>query len=235
MPDPSPAALIVVAHGTTSPVGSATTRRIADAVAARRSDVEVDLCFLDIDSPDLAAALDRQRGPVIVVPLLLSTGYHVQTDIPAIVAGRPQVRVARHLGPHPLLARAMAERLAERLADVPGMVEGHRAAPTLMVAAGSSRSEARDEIERAGAMLAAELGCSVRVATMTDDLEVIMTEAERPDHVVPYLLAEGSFTDRLQDIAAGAIIAPPLGPHPAVASLVWTRYDEVASERPPEA
>src|SRR4051812_9619976 len=100
-----PARLLAVAHGTASPDGAATTARLLDAVRAARPDVAVDLCFLDVATPLLADALDER--PTVVVPVLLSTGYHVQTDIPATTAARPNVRVARHLGPDALLVDAL--------------------------------------------------------------------------------------------------------------------------------
>src|SRR4051812_47031522 len=104
--------LLVVAHGTASVAGAATTARLVDAVRAVRPPVEADLCFLDVASPRLSetlAAMDER--PTVVVPLLLSTGYHVQADIPSIVAPHLAVRVARHLGPHPLLVEALVDRL----------------------------------------------------------------------------------------------------------------------------
>src|SRR5438132_276944 len=81
-----------------------------------------------------AAALDATPGPTVVVPLLLSTGYHVLTDIPGIVSGRADVRVARHLGPDPRIADMLAERLADARRGTP--------ASTVLVGAGSSRPEA---------------------------------------------------------------------------------------------
>ncbi len=101
--------LLVVAHGTASAAGSATTARLVAAIAAARPQTAVEVCFLDVAAPRLRDALDDR--PTVVVPLLLSTGYHVQTDIPQAVAGRAHIRVAAHLGPDPLLADALADRL----------------------------------------------------------------------------------------------------------------------------
>src|SRR5690242_20109424 len=113
MPDSQPPRLLVVAHGTRSAAGSATTSEVVAAVARARPGLQVDLCFLDVVQPTLTQALDATAATTVVVPLLLSTGYHVRQDIPAAVSGRAQVRVARHLGPHPLLADALADRLTD--------------------------------------------------------------------------------------------------------------------------
>ena len=86
------ATLLVAAHGTRSAAGTATTRALVEAIAAQRPSVRVELCFLDVASPSLAEALDTLADvDVVIVPLLLSAGYHVRTDIPAVIAGRDRV------------------------------------------------------------------------------------------------------------------------------------------------
>jgi hypothetical protein len=150
--------LVVVAHGTASAAGSATTTQLAAAVRAVRPETAVDLCFLDVVAPRLADAIDSR--PAVVVPLLLSTGYHVQSDIPDAVARHPGTRVARHLGPHPLLVDALMDRLGPLAAD--GSVA--------LVGAGSSRPEAAAEIAATGRLLADRLGRPVSVLTLADDV-----------------------------------------------------------------
>jgi sirohydrochlorin ferrochelatase len=207
--------LLAVAHGTASPEGAATTARLVTAIAATRPAIRVDLCFLDVVSPRLPDALDER--PTVVVPLLLSTGYHVQTDIPAAVAGLPHVRVARHLGPHPLLVDALVDRLGQ----------GDRGAgSTVLIGAGSSRTEAAAELAATGELLAERLGRPVTVLTMADELPPAMAALPRPLEVATYLLAEGQFVTNLRAAAGGlAIVSDPLGVHPALVELVWRRYD----------
>ena len=205
--------LVVVAHGTASASGAATTRDLLGAVAAARPGTVVDLCFLDVVDPRLADVLDDR--PTVVVPLLLSTGYHVQTDIPAAVAPHPDVVVARHLGPDPLLV----DVLVDRLPPGPG--------PVVLVGAGSSRSAARAELIETARALGARLGLSVPVATMGDDLATVFADPAVPVRVATYLLAEGQFVTTLRAAAEGrGAVAPPLGVHPALVELVWRRYDE---------
>jgi sirohydrochlorin ferrochelatase len=212
-------ALLVVAHGTRSVAGSATTAQLVSAVASARPDVPVELCFLDVAAPSLPDTLARVATPSVVVPLLLSTGYHVLTDIPAAVAGRPDVRVARHLGPDPLLVDALVARLAAARAGRPRS--------TVLVGAGSSRAEAAAELAATGELLAARLGRPVPVLTMADDLRAGLVAQPGPVEVATYLLAEGQFVTTLRAAADGiATVADPIGVHAALVALVWARYDD---------
>jgi sirohydrochlorin ferrochelatase len=207
--------LLVVAHGTASPEGSATTSALLDAVRAARPGQVVDLCFLDVVSPRLPEVLDAR--PTVVVPLLLSTGYHVQTDIPAAVAAYPQARVARHLGPHPLLVDALVDRL--------GVIGANDS--VLLVGAGSSRPEAADELAETAQLLGGRVGRPVPVSTVGDDVRSRLVALPQPARVATYLLAEGQFVTTLRAAADGlARVAEPIGVHPALVQLVWQRYDE---------
>ncbi|WP_375477645.1 sirohydrochlorin chelatase [uncultured Jatrophihabitans sp.] len=214
--------LLVVAHGTASPVGIATTEGLVAALAAARPDFPVELCYLDVAEPRLPQVLDDR--PTIAVPLLLSTGYHAQADIPAACSPYPAVRVARHLGPHPLLVEALVDRLAESSPDP--------AASVVLAAAGSSRAEAATELAQTAQLLARRLGRPVETVTVADDLPAFFANRAHPLAVSTYLLAEGQFLSTLAGAVAavgavGSAVAPPLGVHPALVRLVWQRYDEV--------
>ena len=210
--------LLVAAHGTEVPAGAATTAALVDAVRETRPDLPVSLCFLDVAAPSLTEALDAARDPLVVLPLLLSTGYHVQTDIPAAVAGRPGVRVARHLGPDPLVVDALVDRLGPSTA-----------ATTALVGVGSSRPEARAELEEAARLLSVRIGRSVVALTLGQDVRAALQGLAPPVDVATYLLAEGRFVDRLRQAAAGlARVSEPIGVHPALVDLVLARYDEAA-------
>jgi sirohydrochlorin ferrochelatase len=207
--------LLAVAHGTASPEGSATTARLVDAIRAARLDVRVDLAFLDVAAPRLPDVLDDR--PTVLVPLLLSTGYHVQTDIPAAVAGYPQVRVAHHLGPDPLLADALLDRLPRGPAE----------RSVALVGAGSSRPEAADDLAGMAALLGRRIGSPVHISTLGEDVRAALAALPPPRQVATYLLTEGQFVISLRAAADGlAEVAEPLGVHPALVELVWQRYDE---------
>jgi sirohydrochlorin ferrochelatase len=207
--------LLAVAHGTASADGSATTGRLVDAIRTARPGTSVDLCFLDVVAPRLSDVLDDR--PTVVVPLLLSTGYHVQTDIPAAVADYPSVRVARHLGPDPLLVDVLLDRL-------PGEPAG---GSVVLVGAGSTRPQAADELVEMAALLGHRVGSAIPALTLGSDVRAELEKLVAPVRIATYLLAEGRFVTSLRAAADGvARVAEPLGVHPALVRLAWQRYDE---------
>ena len=211
--------LLLVAHGTASVPGTRMTEDLADLVRSLRPGTPVDLCYLDLVEPRLADALTAE--PTVVVPLLLSTGYHVESDIPAAVGDRPRVRIARHLGPDPLVVDAVADRVGAAAAGAgPGTV--------FLVGAGSRRLSARGELLAAAEQLGGRLGREVLVHTMADDLRAAFASAAAPITVATYLLTQGRFVDDIRAAAAGleVTVSEPVGAHAALARLVWQRYDE---------
>jgi sirohydrochlorin ferrochelatase len=200
--------LVAVAHGTRSRVGQQQIRDLVDTVALRRPDLDVRLCYVDVQQPHVA---DTMLGvtDAVIVPLFLATGYHVRVDIARAAAGNP---VTAPLGPDPALTESMARRIGAGDAVV-------------LAAAGSS-----DPGWRAGvAGIAAELGAHVgytsgterRVPDVVADLR--RQGAERIT-VAAYFLADGLFYRSLH--AAGANrVTPPLCHDPAVTDLVLRRCD----------
>jgi sirohydrochlorin ferrochelatase len=212
--------LIAAAHGTRSAAGLATIGRLIDQVRTRRPGLSVALCFLDVLEPSLGERLAEVGAPAVVVPVLLSTGYHVAEDIPSIVAGHPQVRVARHLGPHRLLSYALRDRLIEAGAgDADGVA---------LVASPSQRRDAVGDVAAAAADLAEVLARPVQVAPLDDSLPAALARMPGRSAVASYLLAEGAFHDTLRELAdAHAVVADPLGAHPSIAELILERYDAI--------
>jgi sirohydrochlorin ferrochelatase len=224
---PVSATLLVAAHGTRSALGSATTRALVEAIATARPSVAVRLCFLDVAAPSLAEALDAldalDAGEVVVVPLLLSSGYHVVTDIPAVAAARRAVRVAAHLGPDPAVVDAVSQRLSEARSA------GPVAATTVLAAIASSQASARSEVSAAAAMLSDRLGREVTVLPLSGELATAVEALPAPIEAAVYLLAEGGFLSSLRSAVAGrGVVAEPIGVHRALVSLVWSRYDAAA-------
>ena len=102
--------LVGCSHGTSDLAGRAVIRALLDDVRAARPDLDVREAFVDVQQPDVAASLaalpDDQQ--VIIVPLLLSAGYHVRVDLKKQSAGRAGVTIAPALGPDPRLAEQLA-------------------------------------------------------------------------------------------------------------------------------
>lgn len=89
-PAPARPALVAVAHGSRDPRALRTVTALLDLVRELRPGLDVRLGHIEIDEPALPATLaELGAGRAVLVPLLLSRGYHVKQDIPAAVADAP--------------------------------------------------------------------------------------------------------------------------------------------------
>jgi sirohydrochlorin ferrochelatase len=218
--------LVTVAHGTRQAQGNEVARELT-AAASERLGVPAIASYVELSAPLFADVLAESVVPTVVVPLLLSTGYHVREDLPtAVAAAHWPVSMVGPLGPDPLLARAQAHRLLQAGAR-PGE-------PVVLVAAGSRDPAAADDLDRAASLLAGVWGGSVRVATLSGS-GPRPAELVGPDTAVsPYLLAPGHFADRAvaESRASGAsVVAGVIGPHPLVVDLVVERAAALLRER----
>lgn len=204
-------AVVLVAHGTRDSRGAETVRRLAGRVAEALPTQEVALAYVDVQEPLVGAVLDdvmTRHASVVVVPLLLSRGFHVDVDIANAVAANHGSRAVAPLGPDPLLAAHLVDRLRAA-----GVAER---AHVVLAAAGSSRSEAAEDVETAADLLseAWEGPVSLAYATGTAPSVPEAVAAARATGasavaVASYLLAEGFFHDRLSDAGAD-VVTPPL-------------------------
>ncbi|KZM33639.1 sirohydrochlorin chelatase [Oerskovia enterophila] len=159
--DPAAAPVLVgCSHGTNDVAGQAAIRALLDDVRATRPDLDVREAFVDVQQPEVADVVTHavaprapgegpggQAGQAVVVPLLLSTGFHVNVDITEAVSPEHEGRgpehgaatAARALGPDPRLAQILADRLAA------AGTRPHDA--VVLAAAGSSRSGAARDVE----------------------------------------------------------------------------------------
>lgn len=218
--------LVLVAHGTRRLLGNAVASIIAKQ-AGRRLGIDSRAAYVELCEPLFADVVAETRQPTLVVPLLLSTGYHVRVDLPAAVAAAAApVTLGAPLGPDPMLASAQVSRLVAAGAT-PGQ-------PVVLVAAGSNDPAARADIATAGSMLAEAWGGPVRVATVSGSGAPAIGDVVRPgDAVSPYLLAPGFFSEtvRIRSSDAGAeVVADVIGPHPDVVELVVRRAAALLAE-----
>ncbi|MEV7770668.1 CbiX/SirB N-terminal domain-containing protein [Kitasatospora sp. NPDC086791] len=219
--------LLAVAHGSRDASAAAATRALLRLVRSLRPELTVRCCFLDLARPSLAHALPELAAQrPILVPLLLGTGYHLRVDLPVALAafGLPPTHLAPALGPHPLLAEALADRLAEAGAPAD--------APVVLAGAGSSDTTALADTARMARLLATRLGRPVTPAHLSAAAPTphrAVADLRAAGHprvaVAGYLLSPGFFARRAATTAAHWTSAP-LGAHPAVARLVLRRYDE---------
>ncbi len=234
---PEPPALVVVAHGSRDPRALSTVRTLLDRVRALRPGLPVHLGHIELNEPlltDTLADLDaRGTRDAVLVPLLLSRGYHVKRDIPEMAAAaRVRTRVAAPLGPHPLLAETLHARLVEagwrtRMADAE-----RRSSAVVLAAAGSRDPDSAVDTARTAHLLSERLGVPVvpayaSTATPTVPTAIQALAARGRDRVAiaSYFTAPGRFATECAEWSPW-IAAAPLGTHPAMAHLLLHRYDQ---------
>ncbi|KDN73960.1 hypothetical protein DF19_41975 [Streptomyces olindensis] len=236
---PAPPALVVVAHGSRDPRALSTVRALLDRVRALRPDVPVHLGHIELNAPllpDTLAALGDTEG--VLVPLLLSRGYHVKQDIPDMAAASPaRTHLAAPLGPHRLLVDALQARLTE----AGWGATPRRTSAVVLAAAGSRDPDAKTDTARTAHLLAARLGVPVlpayaSAATPTVDQAVrtLLARGRRHIALASYFTAPGRFATECAQKAPW-IAAAPLGTHPSMAQLLLHRYDEALATRALEA
>lgn len=230
---PEPPALVVVAHGSRDPRALSTVRALLDKVRALRPGLPVHLGHIELNEPllpDTLAALGTREA--ILVPLLLSRGYHVKRDIPEMAAEADvHARVAPALGPHPLLVEALYARLVEagwrNRMDEPT----RRASAVVLAAAGSRDPDSKVDTARTAHLLANRLGVPVIPAyattatpTVQEAITVLAARGRTRVAVASYFTAPGRFATECAETAPW-IAAAPLGTHPAMAKLILHHYD----------
>jgi sirohydrochlorin ferrochelatase len=208
--DPRLTRLVIAAHGSADPRFAATVDALAARVRLLRDGLDVAVGYLEHGPPDLREVCADGDA---VVPLLLTRGYHALVDIPAQVPGAV---VADAVGPHPVLAAALADRLAEAGYD--------GTSPVVLAAAGSADERALDDVRIAAAQLGERLGAEVTAAFVSAGSPRV-DDIDKPAVVASYLVAPGAFHDALARCGA-TVVSAPIGDHPALAEALLARYDE---------
>jgi sirohydrochlorin ferrochelatase len=226
--------LIGVAHGSRRPAAQDDVRALLAAVAAARPGLMVREAYIELAEPSLPDVLRSAPTAVVVVPLLLGGGYHVAHDVAGVAAAYRDVPCAPALGPDPLLAEALAQRLLTAEGAEPS--DG----PVVLAAAGSSDPRSVADTEMMAGLLAMRLGRPVVPAynsaarpSVRDTVAALRRRRYRRVSVAGYLLWPGRFAAEVA--ACGAdVVSVPIGTHQAVVDLVLARYDvaRVAAGRP---
>lgn len=230
--------LVGCSHGTRDLSGRAAIHALLDGVLVARRDLDVREAFVDVQEPEVADVVAQVlrdngsdgagRASAVVVPLLLSGGYHVHVDIARAVEPFPGRAVAAPaLGPDPRLDDLLLTRLAEI---------GTGASDAVVVAAaGSSDPRSSEAVETVATALAAVLPGPVSVgygsaARPSVPEAVAAARARGATRVViaSYLLAPGYFHDRLFEAGADLVTAP-LAPDRRLVEVVLDRYTAAAA------
>lgn len=226
--------LLAVSHGTSDAEGARAIADLVDAVATTLPDVEVRSAFVDVQQPDAADLLPTIEGPVVIVPLLLSRGFHVHHDLHGMAAKKADAVVSDPMGPDPRLAEVLADRLAAASAETPAVDLDSRE-PVILAVAGSRDPASLTDAEAMASLLSLRLGARVELAYLAarqPDLPGALRE--HPDAVVStYLLARGFFFDLTASQADGRTVTPPLLDGVTVPQqlidLVIARYDQASA------
>ncbi|MFM9058438.1 MAG: sirohydrochlorin chelatase [Planctomycetaceae bacterium] len=248
--------IVVVGHGTADATGAAETGEVAALVAALVPGTPVELGFLEVIEPTIAAAVQRlaTRGcrEIIAAPLLLFAAGHARRDVPeslvaAAAAAGVTTRQAEPLGLHDALVELSARRRREALA---ALGPGAAAADTVLVVLGRGASDpgAMGRLrEFAGASLAAgggwrpprnEYGFAAAARPPLDEA-LAAAAAVSPRRVVvqPHLLFRGHVEEQVSAAVGRAretwpriewVQAARLGADPRVARVVVDRAAEAA-------
>lgn len=226
-PVPAPV-LVGCSHGTASRAGRAAISAIFEDVARSRPDLDVREAFVDVQQPEVADVVERALpdAPVVVVPLLLSVGFHTRVDVAAAV-DRSGAVASDPLGPDPRLVEILVDRLTAAGLGTDDAV--------VLAAAGSSDPAAPAAVRVVADGLAATLGRDVAVGFGAGgNPRVSAAVAQARDDlagggrvvVASYLLAPGFFLDRVREAGADVVTAA-LAPDPRLAAIVLDRYDEL--------
>lgn len=228
--------LIACAHGTRNAEGQAAIRRVMAEIETLRPGLRVVEAYVDVQEPELGGVVEGlpEGTAAVVVPLLLSTGFHIKVDVPKAIKSRAEVVAARPLGPDPRLAELLATHLrAAGLQENDGV---------LLAAAGSSLPDGSVDSEEQGRLLGELLPNKVRVAygasaqpTVPDGVASLRAELAADGgtgrvFIASYLLATGYFHDQLAKAGAD-VVAAPLLPSPVLAEIALERYDAVLASR----
>lgn len=234
-------AILTVSHGTSDPLGQQAIGAYAEAIhAAVDADVAAH-AFVDVQQPDVPTALAAlpPEATIVIVPLLLSRGYHLGHDLPLAAAPfGERVIVADALGPDHRIAQVLRRRLREAGADPDDRL--------VLAAAGSSDRAGVEDALRTGLLLEAATQHPVTVGFLSaaaPRLHEAIARNRATDGarvaVASYLLAPGYFHDRTRtcaaDIVSAPLLTPDTPPAPELIAVARDRYSTALSASPGSA
>ncbi len=218
--------------------------QVAEAAAESCPGAEIRIGYLAGRTDHLTEALTWDREPngsaaplAVVVPLLAGAHPVIDRHLAVILSQtHAPVMLASHLGPHPLLAGALHDRLSEvglaRASRARGLNISAGANGVLVIA--DRGPQAVSDAGVTAVLLAARLAVPVVPASLGDPasiqtgLERLREAGATRPAIAPCLI--GPETDPAELTALSSAIdapcAPPLGAHPAIAQLVAVRYGE---------
>jgi sirohydrochlorin ferrochelatase len=233
---PAAPVLVACAHGTRNPTGRRLIAELALSARAQRPGLTTTAAFVDVQPPtvvDVVAGLSAAGRAAVVVPLLLSGGYHVHVDIASAVAGADTAVAARPLGPDPRLVEVLHDRLRQAGTDPRDPLTA-----VVLAAAGSSDPRAVADVEDTADLLQRRWAGPVTTGygsaarpPVPDAVAAARRGGAERVVLASYLLAPGHFHDKLARAGADAVTAPLL-PDERIAAVLLDRYDAAAPAPP---
>lgn len=221
--------LVACAHGTRNPTGRRLVAELALAARGLRPGLTTTAAFVDVQPPTVAgvvAELSAAGRPAVVVPLLLSGGYHVHVDIARAVESAGTAVAARPLGPDERLVAVLHDRLLAADADPRDPLTA-----VVLAAAGSSDPRSVADVEDTADLLQRRWAGPVTTGygsaaqpPVADAVAAARRGGAERVVLAAYLLAPGHFHDKLAGAGADAVTAPLL-PDDRIAAVLLDRYD----------
>ncbi|WOC13562.1 sirohydrochlorin chelatase [Gordonia sp. MP11Mi] len=232
--------LVLASHGSRDPRFDATARRVADTVRVALPGVRVESAYLDLTAPLIGDVLAGLSGAVVVVPLLFGNGFHGKVDLPGIVAdacasnSSLSVRQTDVVGVHSPVP-VLVDRLTEAgLRGDDGV---------LMIAVGSSDPGSDASISARADELASTLGQPVELvfatrigrdgAAVRNAVGSLLARGCARVALSPLFLSAGLLTERVEHaldaLDSPAVVAGPVGAHPALIDAIAASYVQHAT------
>lgn len=212
--------LLLVAHGSSDPAASASVLAVRDRLRSLQPEIACTAGFLEKARPSAPESLATLPRPVVLVPFLLTAGFHARVDIVSLITD--DVVAADVLGDDPALLAIAADRLGDR----PGSV--------VLATAGTSDAEVNATTVRYAERLSEQLQRPVLAGFATaaePTVQQAISSLTPPVIVLRWLLSPGRFADRIADDAQalGASCTEVIGDHPVLAAVLLARYDAAAA------
>lgn len=242
--------LVIVGHGTRSPLGVSQFLALTDRVRTRgRTTVgHVTAGFIELSAPPLTAVgaqVAHGNLSLVALPLVLAAAGHGKGDIPAAMRREQErhpgltYRYGRPLGPHPLLHQAVEQRIDAARPDGADRCDTHVA----LIGRGSSDPDANAEIAKVSRLLWEGRGyagveaafISLAEPSVPAVLDKLRRLGARRIVVAPYFLFEGVLPERIRTQAAefaqgrpdlDVHVADVIGDCDELAELVLQRHTE---------
>ncbi|MER7545371.1 sirohydrochlorin chelatase [Actinomadura sp.] len=244
LPPGSPT-LVLAVPGHARQAGAETAAELARLVEMEHTGQPAAVGYLDGEEAGLhgvLAGLRQEPDELAAVVVPLSTGPDPRFDraVHGAVASSPVRAVAAEpLGPHPLIAEALHDRLADAglaRADRIRLMTMVTAASGVIVATPGDATAVR-QAEVTGVLLASRLAAPVFTASLNDEASVkaaaeqLRAAGAASIAVAPHLIGPEPEAALVASAAAvvGAPYSAPLGAHPALARLAALRYVEALS------